>query len=110
MTLSDGLLRLVLTLVVLYFWTDNLLRSYRNWHRTRSPGTLRGFLIATVTELGMLTLLASALTALVPAFANVTRIVALLTTGALLVVGLWVWILWRPVVWDALGRWRDRRK
>ena len=91
----EAAFRIILTLVVMYFWTDNLLRIYREWHIRRDARSFRAFLIGVLLEVGVITLVMSALASLFPELVIPARLFALMTTGALLVVGIWTWISWR---------------
>jgi hypothetical protein len=104
----DALFRLGLTLVVLYFWSDNVLRAYRLWHAKRTTETYRSFIVGVLIEVGMFTFLAAAIAVIVPEFRAVAVLFSLMTTGALLVVGAWSWVLWRPRLVGRIKRPRKR--
>ena len=105
----EAIERLVLTLVVAYFWTDNILRCYREWNAAPTPESFRAFLYAFVFEMGMATFLVAGLAVIWPDnLIVVSRFFVLMTTGALLVVGIWVWALRRPKVIARLRRLRRK--
>ena len=91
----DNLTRLILTLLVLYLWTDNLLRSYRLWNTYKDARSFRAFLIGFMIELGALAFLFGAVAAIVPEFIIASRFFGLMVTGALLVVGVFSFVSWR---------------
>lgn len=91
----DAWLRLILTVIVLALWTDNLLRSYRTWGEHRDGRWFRAFLIGFMIELGAFAFLFGALAQLLPGFLAVARFFGIMVTGALLVVGIFNYISWR---------------
>ncbi len=91
----DDLLRLALTMTVLYLWTDNMLRSYGLWSDHKDARSFRAFLIGFMIELGALAFVFSAIGTLLPYLRPLSAFFGLMVTGALLVVGIFTWWSWR---------------
>src|SRR5690348_1774440 len=94
--LIDGWLTVTVSAVLLYCWTDNLVRSSGLWRSYRDSRSFRAFLIAILLFAGSVAFLLGAIGAyLWTPMLEVARSSGLVIRGLFLVIGIFTVITWR---------------
>lgn len=94
--LIDAWLTTSVSAVLLFCWTDNLIRSSGLWRSYRDSRSFRAFLIAILLFTGSLTFFVGAIGVyLYPPMLDAARSLGLVIRGLFLVVGIFSFITWR---------------
>jgi hypothetical protein len=89
-------LSVFIRLVLLYLFADHLEHVYKVWKSQKDTSTLRQVLLAMMIFVGVLTLFVGALSRAHSAVPyDLAVIMGYIASGSLLLVGIFLWILWR---------------